>query len=204
MRNCFYSGWSSNREWWILIVKVASGQASLLQDHSPQAGLPQGVMDTVHSQGLSLPKLVIADQCMGHGLQSRTCHKPKLRISPDQQRRGWCSSHPECLFQGEAPVSHWAWVLPCPHRVQASLFTGHKAPEPEVWGRLLDAVSLLDPCTWLRKPCAVGTKKLPVFVNELPTDKHVSCHPWFMFSGHPLMVTLQAQKTENYYVKLLQ
>lgn len=72
---------------------------------SPQAVLTQGVVDTAHSQGLRPPKLVSAARCLGRGLWSRTCHKPKLRISPEQQQRGWGSSHPECLFHGEVPVS---------------------------------------------------------------------------------------------------
>lgn len=52
----------------ILIVEVVIGPASLVQEHFPQAGLSQDVMDTAHSQGLMLPKLVSAAHCLGHGL----------------------------------------------------------------------------------------------------------------------------------------
>ena len=123
----------------IWLLKWWEGRFTLWKTASPQASLPQGFMDTAPIQGLRLPKLVHAAHWLRHGPMSSTRCKHRIRPSPDQQGRGWCSHHPECLFNREGPESHNAYSTSCPHRPWASLVMQHRAPESEV--RSLS-------CTW--------------------------------------------------------
>lgn len=155
---------------------------------SPQAVLTQGVVDTAHSQGLRPPKLVSAARCLGRGLWSRTCHKPKLRISPEQQQRGWGSSHPDCLFHGEVPVS--PKLSPFPAHTRPGLLCScnrkHQSPRFEaLFWTLGPTGSLL-----LVQTAGCSGDPKTSCLGELLPDKHVSCRLWFIFSGHPLTVTL--------------
>lgn len=135
------------------------------------------------------------------GLLSSTRRKHKLRISPDQQGRCWCSPHPKCLFH-EGPVSHHAPSYSCPHGAWASLEMQHKAPETEDWAPLLDPVPYCIPVLGPGSNMQWGPHTSHYFClwNSLISTSPAVCSLYFR---EPPMTALQVHKAENHYVKLI-
>lgn len=116
------------------------------------------------------------------GLLSSTRCKHKLRISPDQQGRCWCSFCSECLFMKGLQAT-MLFTVPAHTGLHWSHSTKNQSLRlgPLSWITVPNASLLL-----ARKQCGVWTTHFLLFLPLNFPDKHISSSLQFVFLRNPL------------------